>query len=241
MALTLAAVYAAIGFMAGTTGKLFTEFAWTLAGAVIVSGFVALTLSPMMLLEAPSTAAKTTVRSTASWRRACVSYHPVPCPARGTGSAHMVLLMGLPWRISYFLFRRWSRSSHPTEDQGFLVGIIQAPEGATIERTDTYAKKLVEIFAKVPEADAISWFPAAHGLARNDLLKLSRGASGSGVSRNRYGHHSRWWAQSRVVAFPAVHPTWTGVRDKPICERPMTIAGHRRQDAGQGRRRSWPR
>jgi multidrug efflux pump len=48
MTLTLAAVYAPIGFMAGTTGKLFTEFAWTLAGAVIVSGFVALTLSPMM-------------------------------------------------------------------------------------------------------------------------------------------------------------------------------------------------
>ena len=48
MTLTLAAVYAPIGFMAGTTGRLFTEFAWTLAGAVIVSGFVALTLSPMM-------------------------------------------------------------------------------------------------------------------------------------------------------------------------------------------------
>jgi multidrug efflux pump subunit AcrB len=48
MTLTLAAVYAPIGFMAGTTGKFFTEFAWTLAGAVIVSGFVALTLSPMM-------------------------------------------------------------------------------------------------------------------------------------------------------------------------------------------------
>ena len=48
MTLTLAAVYAPIGFMSGNTGRLFTEFAWTLAGAVIVSGFVALTLSPMM-------------------------------------------------------------------------------------------------------------------------------------------------------------------------------------------------
>ena len=48
MTLTLAAVYAPIGFMSGTTGRLFTEFAWALAGAVIVSGFVALTLSPMM-------------------------------------------------------------------------------------------------------------------------------------------------------------------------------------------------
>ena len=48
MTITLAAVYAPIGFMTGITGRLFTEFAWTLAGAVIVSGFVALTLSPMM-------------------------------------------------------------------------------------------------------------------------------------------------------------------------------------------------
>jgi multidrug efflux pump len=48
MTLTLVAVYVPIGFMTGTTGKLFTEFAWTLAGAVLVSGFVALTLSPMM-------------------------------------------------------------------------------------------------------------------------------------------------------------------------------------------------
>jgi len=48
MTLTLAAVFAPIGFMQGTTGKLFTEFAWTLAGSVLVSGFVALTLTPMM-------------------------------------------------------------------------------------------------------------------------------------------------------------------------------------------------
>ena len=48
MTLTLVAVYVPIGFMAGSTGKLFTEFAWTLAGAVLVSGFVALTLTPMM-------------------------------------------------------------------------------------------------------------------------------------------------------------------------------------------------
>ena len=48
MTITLAAVYAPIGFMSGITGRLFTEFAWTLAGAVIVSGFVALSLTPMM-------------------------------------------------------------------------------------------------------------------------------------------------------------------------------------------------
>ena len=48
MTLTLVAVYVPVGFMSGTTGRLFTEFAWALAGAVVVSGFVALTLSPMM-------------------------------------------------------------------------------------------------------------------------------------------------------------------------------------------------
>jgi multidrug efflux pump len=48
MTITLAAVYAPVAFMTGRTGKLFVEFALTLAGAVLVSGFVALTLSPMM-------------------------------------------------------------------------------------------------------------------------------------------------------------------------------------------------
>ena len=55
MTLTLAAVYAPIGFMSGTTGRLFTEFAWALAGAVMISGFVALTLSPMMCSRLLST------------------------------------------------------------------------------------------------------------------------------------------------------------------------------------------
>src|SRR5690606_36387660 len=48
MTMTLAAVYAPIGFMSGTTGRLFTEFAWALAGSLLISGFVALTLTPMM-------------------------------------------------------------------------------------------------------------------------------------------------------------------------------------------------
>ena len=51
MTLTLAAVYAPIGFTSGLTGALFREFAFTLAGAVVVSGIIALTLSPMMSLE----------------------------------------------------------------------------------------------------------------------------------------------------------------------------------------------
>ena len=57
--LTLAAVYAPIGFTTGRTGRLFTEFALTLAGAVLVSGFVALTLSPMMCSRCSSTRSST--------------------------------------------------------------------------------------------------------------------------------------------------------------------------------------
>ena len=69
MTITLAAVYAPIGFMTGHTGRLFTEFAWTLAGAVIVSGFVALTLSPMMCSKLLQHPRPSQPRSTASIER----------------------------------------------------------------------------------------------------------------------------------------------------------------------------
>ena len=56
---------------------------------------------------------------------------------------------------SYFLLSELKSELAPTEDQGLLVGIIQAPEGSTIEYTDSYAKKLEEIFAKVPETERL--------------------------------------------------------------------------------------
>src|SRR6476469_10954651 len=139
MTLTLAAVYAPIGFMSGNTGRLFAEFAWTLAGAVIVSGFRALTLSPMMC-------SKLRHRSeNHGW-----FYRIIESGLRGLTSGYrtllrgalkvrpLILLIGLSVAgSSYFLFSALKSEPAPTEDQGFLVAIIQAPKAPTFKYTTT--------------------------------------------------------------------------------------------------------
>ncbi|HET7210702.1 MAG TPA: multidrug efflux RND transporter permease subunit [Methyloceanibacter sp.] len=157
MTITLAAVYAPIGFMTGVTGRLFTEFAWTLAGAVIVSGFVALTLSPMMCSKllrqggAQNFISRLVERFlqglTASYRALL----------KGALAARpLVLLIGLAVAgASYFLFFALKGELAPVEDQGNIMAVFRGPEGATIEYTDAHAKKLEAIALAVPEADRV--------------------------------------------------------------------------------------
>ncbi|MET0688675.1 MAG: efflux RND transporter permease subunit [Methyloceanibacter sp.] len=157
MTITLAAVYAPIGFMTGITGRLFTEFAWTLAGAVIVSGFVALTLSPMMCSKLLKHQTKHNIfcriiegvlnfvtRAYRALLRGALTVRPV------------VLLIGLAVAgASYFLFGTLKSELAPIEDQGNIFVVFRAPEGATIDYSDAYAKQLEEIALKVPEADRV--------------------------------------------------------------------------------------
>jgi multidrug efflux pump len=221
MTLTLAAVYAPIGFMSGNTGRLFTEFAWTLAGAVIVSGFVALTLSPMMC-------SKLLHRSeTHGWL-----YRVIESGLRGLTSGYrallrgalkvrpLVLLIGLCVAgSSYFLFSALKSELAPTEDQGLLVGIIQAPEGSTIEYTDTYAKKLEEIFAKVPETEryfVVSGRPTVS--QGTTFLKLKPWSERNRTQQQIASELApQMMAIPGVVAFPSSPPPLgQGIRDKPI-------------------------
>jgi multidrug efflux pump len=157
MTITLAAVYAPIGFMTGLTGRLFTEFAWTLAGAVIVSGFVALTLSPMMCSKL--------LRHSAHHN---LLYRIIERILQGITAAYrlllrgalavrpLVLLIGLAVAASsYFLFMTLKAELAPVEDEGRINIVFRGPEGATIEYTDAYAKQLEEIALAVPEADRV--------------------------------------------------------------------------------------
>ena len=157
MTITLAAVYAPIGFMTGITGRLFTEFAWTLAGAVLVSGFVALTLSPMMcskLLKHQSHhnfAYRTIERGLNGITKGYRALLKGALAARP-----LVLLIGLAVAgASYFLFTTLKSELAPIEDQGTIITSFRGPEGATIQYTDTYAKQLEKIALAVPEADRV--------------------------------------------------------------------------------------
>ena len=154
MTITLAAVYAPIGIQGGLTGALFREFAFTLAGAVIVSGVVALTLAPMMgsrLLRAGDTE-----RGFAGWinrrfdrlRAAFVrtlagslAYRPVVV----TLWAIVCLLI-----VPFYMFSQ--RELAPAEDQGVVFSIIQAAPNSTIEQTKLFARQVNEVFGSFPEA-----------------------------------------------------------------------------------------
>jgi multidrug efflux pump len=153
MTLTLAAVYLPLAFSTGRTGRLFLEFALTLAGAVLVSGFVALTLSPMMssrLLRHENKHGRfyemgeralawldrnyrAVLTRALRWRMSVVAFGVAVFVAAGA------LWMSLPRELA------------PQEDQGFIIGFGQAPEGATVEYTDRYARMMEGMFAQVPQ------------------------------------------------------------------------------------------
>jgi multidrug efflux pump len=153
MTLTLAAVYAPVAFAPGRTGKLFAEFALTLAGAVIVSGLVALTLSPMMcsrmlraheshgrLYNAFERALRGLNRSYRTALAASLRMRPV-----------IVLGAALTAGASYFLFANLKSELAPIEDRGVLFTAGNAPEGSTIEFTSRYIKDFETMLKQVPE------------------------------------------------------------------------------------------
>ncbi len=164
MTITLAAVYAPIGFMTGTTGRLFTEFAWALAGAVLVSGFVALTASPMMcaLLLRHQKSHGLVYRAiervlevtTTGYRRAL---------GASLKLRPLVLLVGLAVAGGGgFIFTLLDSELAPYEDQGTVLGIFLAPQGSTIDYTDRWARELEEIYAGNEQVEAffvVSGFP----------------------------------------------------------------------------------
>jgi len=154
MTITLAAVYAPIGFLGGLTGALFREFAFTLAGAVIVSGVIALTLSPMMCslflrrVEGGRFASLVNRGFGAITRwygrklDRSLDYRPVA----GLFALTMLGLVG-------FLYMNISKELAPEEDQGIVFALTKAPKYANIDYLDYYGTKLENVFKKFPETD----------------------------------------------------------------------------------------
>jgi multidrug efflux pump len=157
MTVTLAAVYAPLAFSQGRTGKLFIEFALTLAGSVLISGLVALTLSPMMcskllkehekhgiffsLLEGVFKLVERT------YRMLLVGALAVrPFIAIGT-----LAIAG----YAYYLQDNIKRELSPVEDRGVIQGIGVAPEGSTLDFVERYARQTEAIYQKIPEVKAV--------------------------------------------------------------------------------------
>ncbi len=164
MTLTLVAVYAPMAFSTGRTGQLFVEFALTLAAAVLVSGFVALTLTPMMcatLLKREQSHGRlynalerVFTGLTEGYRRWL---------GRALAARWVVVVIGvLAAGGTGFLFTQLRSELSPVEDQGQLFAQGIAPEGATLAFTADYARRAEEVLRAIPEVDAflvITGFP----------------------------------------------------------------------------------
>ena len=157
MTITLAAVYAPVGIQGGLTGALFREFAFTLAGAVIVSGVVALTLSPMMgskLLRAGDTEngfAGWVNRRFESVRNAyarslsgTLQYRPV---------VFVLWAIVVALIVPFYMFSQ--RELAPAEDQGVVFGVIQSSANSTIDQTNLFTTQVYDVYHSFPESESI--------------------------------------------------------------------------------------
>ncbi len=156
MTITLAAVYTPVAIQGGLTGSLFREFAFTLAGAVLVSGIVALTLSPMMgskMLRAGDTDRGFAGFVNRQFERVRNAYARV---LSGTLKYRPVVLtlwvIVILVMVPLYLFS--AKELAPAEDQGVVFGIVQAPANATLDQTKLFADEIDKTFRTFPETDA---------------------------------------------------------------------------------------
>lgn len=157
MTTTLIAVYAPIAFMQGKVGRLFLEFAITLACAVLVSGVVALTLSPMMCARL--------LKSHVHEKHGRI-YSYIETVLVKLNEGYKNLLMALLKKrflavlaaivssgLIVVFFKITPSELSPVEDRGFVMAIGMAPEGATIGFTDRYARAMEVFYKDIPEIE----------------------------------------------------------------------------------------
>ena len=156
MTITLAAVYTPVAIQGGLTGSLFREFAFALAGAVIVSGIVALTLSPMMgsrLLRAGDEE-----RGFAGWVNRRFDALRAAYQRRLAGTLQYRTVVFVLWglvvllAVPFYLFSQ--RELAPNEDQSVVFGIVQANANSTIDQTKLYAAEVNKVYEAFPETKA---------------------------------------------------------------------------------------
>ncbi len=153
MTTTLVAVYAPIGFMGGLVGTLFTEFAFSLAGAVLISGVVALTLSPMLsgrVLKPAGAPGRFEHAVERFFTALAGGYQRLLHGSLANPSATLVFAAGVLASI-WFMFQGSQKELAPTEDQSILFFIATAPPTATLEYNQAYTREIIQAFEEVPE------------------------------------------------------------------------------------------
>ncbi|HWC20144.1 MAG TPA: efflux RND transporter permease subunit [Terriglobales bacterium] len=157
MTITLAAVYAPVGIQGGLTGALFREFAFTLAGAVVISGIVALTLSPMMgskLLRAGDTERGFAGFVNRRFENVRNIYAKILCRTLQYRPVVLVLwAIVVVLIVPFYIFSQ--RELAPAEDQGVVFGVVQASPNATLDQTKLFASQIYDVYHSFPEAESV--------------------------------------------------------------------------------------
>ena len=221
MTLTLAAVFAPLVFTPGRTGRLFSEFALTLAGAVVVSGFVALTLTPMMcsklLRHNP-----TPNRFDRGMERLLIGLTNRYRGALGwvLGQRWLVLLvMAVSAGASGWLFTNFKSELAPLEDRGVIIMPVRAPDGATLEFTARYLDAIDAIGAQYSEFDRRFMFMGGGQVSQGTALFRTVDWSERTRSTQQLARDllPKMAALPGVSAFPITPPSLgQGFRSRPI-------------------------
>ena len=222
MTLTLAAVFTPIAFSTGRTGKLFTEFALTLAGAVLVSGFIALTLSPMMCS-----------RMLKAHEKHGPIYQKFEDALNGLTRGYRALLgraLKLRWGVlalalamgggAFFLFTTLKSELAPTEDRGLFIGFGIGPEGATPDYINKYARKMEAVFKSVPEVEryfTVVGFPTSTQTLNFVRLKDWDERTRKPVDITQEIAPKLYGGIAGIMAFPVIPPSLgQGPINKPV-------------------------
>jgi multidrug efflux pump len=168
ISVVLVAVYIPIGFMGGLTGALFTEFAYTLAGAVAVSAVIALTLSPMMCSRFLKPYAHGGQKGFAAWidRRFSDLRHGYERLLHASLNTLAVtgVFAALILASIYFLYAASKSELAPQEDQGIIIALTTTSSDATLEQTLLSTHQIFDVFTSYPETDHVFQFAGANGL-----------------------------------------------------------------------------
>lgn len=176
MTITLAAVYAPIGFVSGITGALFREFAFTLAGAVVVSGIVALTLSPMMcslLLRRSQSDGRFVKFLNRTFDSLRLRYERGLQRTLNQRAASLVVVVGAI-AATGLMYTTTQKELAPEEDQGILFNLVKTPQAANLDYLEHATDQLYKTFNELPEKAhvfAINGFPNVHQGFAGVLLK----------------------------------------------------------------------
>lgn len=150
---TLVAVFVPVAFSTGRTGKLFTEFALTLAGSVVVSTFIALSLSPMLCsrLLHHETRHNALFNLIESWLNALSNGYQTLLSKVLRSRMLAIVLMAASAGTGYYFYQQLPQELAPTEDRGTIMTFSISPEGSSVDYVDRYARQVEQIVGQVPE------------------------------------------------------------------------------------------